>query len=196
MAEFEEKDILKAKGFIGIFLHKEDLTFVPVGDAPGQGYYSLPKSLVLREMHVKNLIVSKASQFMAKRMRPGASWGAGIDYLEVGTGVGTGTIDVPQPEDITQTALRVPLARKAIDAWTYLDASDNPTATETNVIQLTTTFTEAEAIGAIVEMGLSGGDATVALGSGYMFNYKVVPVWSKTADGGGQQLTIVWKLVF
>lgn len=191
--EFVEKDIVVPKGFISAFMHKGEPEFVQLGDEPNQGYFVLPKEKVAQEMHVKNLIVDMASRLMAKRMRPGTSWGSGIQYLEVGTGVGTGTTQVPQPESVTQTALRQPLARKAITSWTYLDRSNNPTASETNVIQLTTTFNETEAVGAIVEMGLFGGDATASLGTGYMFNYKTFPVWNKADD---MKFTVVWKLTF
>ena len=179
-------------GIIAAYSHKEEPVFVKIGDGEKQGYFILPKD-ASQEFKEHNLIVSKASNFMAKRMLPGTSWGAGIGYLEIGTGVGTGTQQAPQAESSTQTALRVALARKAIASWTYLDGSGNPTASETNVIQLTTTFAAADAVGALVEMGLFGGDATLTLGSGYMFNYKVFPVWNKDNT---MSLTIVWTLTF
>ena len=179
------------KGFISAFMHSGSPKFVQIGEDPKQGYFVLPKEEISQEMHIKNLIVAKASVFMAKRMRPGASWGDGINYLELGTGVGTGTTQAPQAESSGQTALRVPLIRKAIDSWTYLDVNSVPTATETNVIQLTTLFAEEEANGAIVEMALSGGGATVAIGSGFMFNYKTFPVWNKD---NSLKLTVIWKI--
>lgn len=191
--QLEERDILVPKGFISAYMHSGEAEFVQLGDEPNQGYFAIPKGLVSQEQHVKNLIVNKASLFMAKRMRPGTNWGSGIGYLEVGTGVGTGTTQLPQAEVLTQVALRTPLLRKAITSWTYLDTGNNPTATETNVIQLTTTFNEAEAVGAIVEMGLFGGDSTATNGTGYMFNYKTFPVWNKQND---MKLTVVWKLTF
>lgn len=190
---FNERDILIAKGFISAYMHSEDLEFIQLGEEDNQGYYRLPKSGIEQEMHVKNLIVDKASEFMARRMRPGTSWGSGITHLEVGTGVGNGTTQLPQTESVSQTALRSPLLRKAITSWTYLNASGSPTATETNVLQITTVFNEDEANGAIVEMGLFGGNATGTNGSGMMFNYKTFPVWNKQQ---GMKLTIVWKLTF
>lgn len=192
---FEEKNVLKAKGFISAFMHTADPVFVPIGDGsdPKQGYFALPKDNVTQEHHLKNLIVDKASVFMAKRMRPGASWGDGINYLELGTGFGSGTTQAPQAEIASQVNLRQALARKAITSWTYLGANGNATASETNVLQLTTTFNESEAVGAIVEMGLFGGGASLTLGSGYMFNYKCFPVWNKQE---GMKLTIIWRLTF
>lgn len=181
------------KGFIDMYGHKGEAVFVQVGDGENQGYYVLPKDEVIEEMHMPNLIVSKASQYMAKRMVPGTSWGTGIGFLEVGTGVGTGSTQNPQVEAMSQVALRVPLIRKAISSWTYLDASGNPTASETNVVQYTTIFTETEAVGALVEQALFGGDATATAGTGYMFNYKAFAVWNKDNT---MRLTVVWKLTF
>jgi hypothetical protein len=126
-------------------------------------------------------------------MRPGTSWGAGIGYLEVGTGYGTGTSQAPQPENSAQTQLRVPAARKAITSWTNLDSNGNATASDTNVIQFTTTFLENDVTGALVEMGLFGGDATATIGSGQMFNYKVFPAINKDNT---MQLTFVWKVTW
>jgi hypothetical protein len=189
------EDLLaKPEGFISAYLHPAGaLEFVPYGDDPTHGYHRILREAVVDERHVKNLIVTNASKFIAKRMRPGASWGTGISYLEVGTGVGTGTTQVPQAENLAQTALRVPLLRKAISAWTNLDSGGVATGTDTNVLQITTTFLEAEANGAIVEMGLFGGDATATNGSGQMFNYKTFPVLNKDNT---MQLTLVWKLTF
>jgi hypothetical protein len=192
--EDNQEKILSANGFISAYLHRgEGLEFVPLSDEPGHGYFRIPHKAILLERHAKNLIVTKASQLMAKRMRPGASWGAGITHLEVGTGVGTGTAQAPQGENAAQTALRQPLARKAITSWSNLDGSGNPAGSDTNVLQLTTTFVENEANGALVEMGLFGGDATSTLGSGFMFNYKVFPAINKDNT---MQLTLVWKLTF
>jgi hypothetical protein len=193
MKKVFEDCVVASSGFINAYMHSGEPEFIPVGDGsdPKQGYYKIPKSDVQKEMHVKNLIVSKASVFMAKRMIPGTSWGDGINYLEVGTGVGSGTTQVPQAEVLGQVALRAPLARKAITSWTYLDVNGSPTGVESNVLQLTTIFNENEAIGAIVEMGLSGGLATLTLGSGYLFNYKTFAVWNKDNT---VKLTIVWKI--
>jgi hypothetical protein len=191
--QFEEPKVLTPKGFIGLFGHTEEPEFIRVGNEPNQGYYRIPKDKILKEMHVKNMIVEKASVLMTKRMRPGTSWGTVISYLEFGTGVGTGNTQNPQKEVVTQLALRTPLLRKPISSWTYLDAAGSPTAADTNVIQLTTILDENEGAGAIVEMALWGGDATASIGSGIIFNYKTFPVWNKAV---GMKLTAVWKLTF
>lgn len=192
--DYVEGKILDAEGFISAYLHQGAAEFVPFNDGdPYHGFYRVPQENITQEMHIQNMIVTRASLFMAKRMRPGASWGNGISYLEVGTGVGSGTTQVPQAEQLAQTALRTPLLRKAISSWTNLDTNNAATVSDTNVLQITTTFIENEANGAIVEMGLFGGDATGINGSGQMFNYKTFPVINKDNT---MQLTLVWKLTF
>lgn len=172
------EDIFPApSGFLSIYLHKG----------------TLKNGEIVQEFHTKNLIVANASKFMAKRMRPGTSWGAGITHLEVGTGVGDGSLQNPQAPSSLQTMIRTALARKPITSWTYLDTNGQATNTETNILQLTTTFLENEANGSLVEMGMFGGDATNTLGSGQMFNYKTVPVINKTNE---YQLTFTWKITF
>lgn len=190
-----ENALVTPVGYISAYTHRGGLEFVPFGsEDPTHGYFRRKaEGEILDERHVKNLIVTNASKFMAKRMRPGTSWGAGISHLEVGTGVGTGTTQNPQAEVSSYTALRTPLARKAITSWTCLDGSGNPTGSDTNVLQITTTFVEIEANGAIVEMGLFGGDSTVTTGTGQMFNYKVFPAITKDNT---MQLTLVWTLTF
>jgi hypothetical protein len=186
--------IVPAEGFVSAYLHSgEGMEFVPLSDAPNHGYFRIPNESVFTERHAKNLIVSEGSLLVAKRMRPSTSWGAGLSHLEVGTGFGTGTAQAPQAENVAQGTLRVPLARKAITSWTNLTSGGAPTGSDTNILQITTTFIESEANGGIVEMGLFGGDATTTLGSGFMFNYKVFPVLNKNNT---MQLTLVWKLTF
>lgn len=181
------------KGYVSAYMHVGNPEMIWLDKEGKQGYLDRSKMNAVKEHHLKNLIVDKASVLIAKRMRPGATWGAGITHLEVGTGVGTGTTQAPQPEPTTQTVLRVPLARKAIGAWTYIDGVGNPTGSETNIVEFTVTFVEAEANGALVEMGLFGGDATATNGTGYMFNYKVFPVWNKSNT---MQLTVTWRITF
>jgi hypothetical protein len=182
------------KGFISVYTHHGAMEFVPYGDDdPTHGYMKIREANIMDERHIKNMIVLNASKFIAKRMRPGASWGEGITHLEVGTGVGTGTTQAPQGENAAQTLLRTPLLRKAITSWTCLDANGLPTAADTSVVQYTTTFVELEANGAIVESGMFGGDATITNGTGQMFNYKTFKVINKDDT---MQLTMVWKVTY
>ena len=194
---FAFKELIeRPKGSIRGIFHTGNPQFIPWGNDPRHGRLVIPAKDIFQERVMKNLIVDKASILIAKRMAPGvvgSSWGAGINYLEVGTGVGTGTQQAPQAETSAATALRTALARKAITAWTCLDTGGNATASETNIIQLSTTFNETEAVGALTEMGLFGGDASATPGTGYMFNFKTFSVWNKQ---NVMKLTIAWNITF
>lgn len=181
---FNNNDIFKTpEGYIGMVLHKGG-TYDATTDS-----FS-PDTEIIKKADFPNLIVNKASILMARRMAPGSDVNMntgthiddGLQYLAVGTGVGTGDTQNPEAANLTQTALRSELFRKEFTSWTFVDAAGNNTTTPTNILKLATTFLEAEAVGALVEMGLFGGDATDAAGSGHMFNYKTFPVWNKPND--------------
>lgn len=169
---------------------------------------------VIDKFEIKNLIVKNASKYMATRMAPsstpgvvygdnrdgeyifinGNTAGNGIRFLAVGQGAGSGTLQDPEAENADATQLRDEFARKAFTNWSFLKADGTISSTPTNVLLLSTTFTELEAVGPIVEMGLFGGDdASTTENSGQMFNYKTLKVWNKSSDS---RLTIVWKLTF
>ncbi|HLN62656.1 MAG TPA: hypothetical protein VK464_14010 [Symbiobacteriaceae bacterium] len=158
----------------------------------------------LREEEYHNLIVSKASVMMARRMAPSNATGPittnsnhianGFTHLALGTGVGTGSLQTPEASTVALDKLRTEYFRKPISSWTFLDGSNNPTATPTNVLELTTDITETEAVAALTEMGLFGGDAaTATANSGHLFNHKVFAVWNKPNDA---RLKIIWRITF
>jgi hypothetical protein len=128
--------------------------------------------------------------------------GWGIRVLAVGTGPFPDPMNPPAETD-TQTLLVGELARKAFASVTYVDSiTFLPTADRTNVVDFTATFSAAEAVGPLVEMGLFGGsyhlddgtgsDSLVANG-GTMVNYKTFKVINKPATA---ELTIIWRLTF
>lgn len=190
----------KAKGIIRRILHDENTYFdVKTQKMVGDG--------VVYEDTVSNLIVDSASIFMARRSKPGTTWGTGIQFLAVGSGVGDGTYQVPEEAGVSQIALRQEIFRKAITSSTFLDGSDNATETPTNKIQMTTTFSKTEAVGAIVEQGLLAGDATTgslygvvaanaSAGNAIVINTNDnFQVGNKIAiDGKGTQYTITGKI--
>lgn len=165
---------------------------------PRFGALDLSNIDVIDEFEDHNLIVNQASVLMAQRMAPGNLGTAGIGFLAVGTGYGTGSLQIPQAEDPTYTALRAEFIRKAITSWTFLNAAGAAVGsppTGVGVLQFTTTFGPTEANAPLVEMGLFGGAATTATNSGTLFNYKSFPVWNKTAALNAS-LTIVWTITF
>lgn len=165
---------------------------------PRFGILDLSNVEVLHTYEENNLIVNQASVLMAQRMAPGNLGTAGIGYLAVGTGVGTGSTSAPQAEDPAYIKLRNEVFRKGITSWTYLDAAGGVVASPpagVGRIEFTTTFGPTEANFDLVEMGLFGGVASLTKDSGHMFNYKVFKVWSKTIDLNAS-LTIVWTITF
>ena len=147
---------------------------------------------------------------------PGVTTGeyesCGLKYLAVGVGICvnstqiydevTNPVDIskwqlqnPPAETITTNQLYGELYRKEFTDWKFLDGSGNPTSNiATNILLLSTTFLENEAVGPLTEMGLFGGDsASLTRNTGHQFNYKTFRVWNKPDDA---RLSVVWKLTF
>lgn len=187
-------------GEIGMYLHKGGVWL------PEENRLS-DDAIILKSVNFKNLIVNKASELMAGRMAPGSTPGNGVtpgnltgnffasgfQYLAVGTG-GTGwDLQNPPAPTLTATKLQNEIFRKQFTDWTFLKSDGTRSSTATNILQLVTTFNENEAVGALVEMGLFGANATSTKDSGYMFNYKTFAVWNKPNDS---KLTVTWKITF
>lgn len=135
----------------------------------------------------------------------------GLKYLAVGVGilkdqtkpydeqknpVDTDNWDLQNPpaEKLTVTQLEGEYYRKLFTDWKFIDSTGNISEKATNVLLLSTTFLESEAVGPLTEMGLFGGvTATNTKNSGLMFNYKTFKVWNKENDA---RLTVVWRLTF
>ncbi len=115
------------------------------------------------EWEKKNLIVFDASILVARLLKDNAEPPKGIFALAVGTGdSGWNPMSPPAPTK-TQRALYSELARKTFSSTSYINAAGVPTAIPTNVVDYTTTFSEAEAVGPLVEMGLIGGNISTNL---------------------------------
>jgi hypothetical protein len=118
----------------------------------------------------------------------------------------------PAPTD-TQRSLYSELARKTFANTQFIDGDGVPTAIPTNVVDFTTTFAEAEAVGPLVEMGLIGGnvDTNLSIKNPVLppngpydpavdlttfdtqVNYLTFAVINKPPTS---TLTIVWRLTF
>ena len=132
----------------------------------------------------------------------------GLKYLAIGTGTlqdpdlpydestnpSLWDLQHPPEEDITTTKLAGELFRKKFTDWKFLDSTGNLASSPTNILLLSTTFLEMEAVGPLVEMGLVGGDdANDDPDTGILFNYKTFKVWNKPSDC---RLSICWKITF
>ena len=150
-----------------------------------------------RQFH--NLIVDVCSELIAEWAFAGGGvvWSSnyvpGILTLAVGTGAIGWDLQNPPAETANLTVLYSELARKEFSAKTYVDGSGNPTVTRTNIIDLTTTYLESEAVGPLVEMGLFGGTGSLSTGGGTRVNAKHFPVINKPSTS---QLSCLWRLTF
>ncbi|ASS74082.1 hypothetical protein CIG75_03165 [Tumebacillus algifaecis] len=187
---------------------EENKEKLAIGDVTIQMYKV--DGTILQEQELRNLIVKSASVLMARRMAPSdnaATYNGtfqnhvanGFQYLALGKGVGTGNLQAPQAENPDLAGLRDEVYRKKISSWRFLNSDGTASTAPTNILELTTEITEAEAIPdgqnnvPLTEMGLFGGDATDSKGTGFLFNHKVFPVWNKPNDA---RLRIIWKITF
>jgi len=179
-------------------------------------------SLILRDgasgveqdrREIKNIIVKDASILVARLMKDNAEPTKGCFVLAVGTGdIGWNPLAPPAPTN-TQRSLYSELTRKTFSTTQFIDAAGVPTAIPTNVVDFSTIYTESEAVGPLVEMGLLGGNISTNLSirnpvlppngpynplvdlttKETMVNYLTFPIISKPATS---TLEIVWRLSF
>lgn len=168
---------------------------------------------VQEEREHRNLVVLDASILIARLMKDNAEPPHGIYALAVGTGdVGWNPMAPPAPTN-TQRALYSELTRKTFTTTQFIDAGGVPTAIPTKVVDFTTTYSESEAVGALVEMGLIGGNISSNMATRNpvsppngpynagvdlttketLVNYLTFPVVNKPATS---TLSIVWRLTF
>jgi len=82
----------------------------------------------------------------------------GVYALAVGTGdVGWNPMN-PPPANNAQRSLYNELGRKAVASTQFIDAGGMISGIPTNVVDFNFTFSSAEAVGPLTEMGLVGGD--------------------------------------
>jgi len=150
------------------------------------------------DLHKKNIIVDVASELIAEWAFTGtitlvSEHVPGILTLAVGTGDVGWDLQNPPAPTANQTLLESELTRKTFASKTYVDSIGDPTATRTNVVDFTTTYLEAEAVGPLVEMGLFGGTGATSTNGGLMLNFTTFAVINKPSTS---QLTIIYRLTF
>jgi hypothetical protein len=163
--------------------------------------------------HRHNIVTLDASILIARLMKDSQEPPHGCFALAVGTGdVGWDPMNPPAPTN-TQRSLYAELTRKTFSLTQFVNPSGVPVAYPTNIVDFTTTYTESEAVGPLVEMGILGGNvnsnmsiqAPVTPPNGpysptedltlfdTLVNYLTFPVVNKPATS---TLTIVWRLTF
>jgi hypothetical protein len=165
------------------------------------------------EWERRNLVVLDASILIARLVKDSQEPPHGAFALAIGSGdVGWDFMNPPAATN-TQRALYAEISRKVFASTQFVDSGGTPVGYPTNIVDFQTIFSESEAVGPLVEMGLIGGNissnlsiknpvtppngpynATVDL-TNYetMLNYLTFPVINKPATS---TLEIVWRLTF
>lgn len=161
----------------------------------------------------RNIVTLDASILIARLVKDNQEPPFGAYVLAVGSGdTGWAPLSPPAATN-TQRALYSEITRKTFSTTQFVDSGGIPVGYPTNVVDFTTIFTESEAVGPLVEMGLIGGnistnlavknpvsppngtyDPTVDL-TAYetLVNYLTFPVISKPATS---TLQVTWRLSF
>lgn len=161
--------------------------------------------------HITNVITKDFSILVARLLKDPLEPRYGMFGLALGTGDVGWDLQNPDAADNNQRSLYAEVGRKTFSSVVFVDGAGDPVAYPTNVIDFTTTFAESEAVGALVEMGLVGGDtndnvavtnpvtpangpydATVDItGKDTLCNYLTFPVINKPATA---RLVLTWRL--
>lgn len=180
----------------------------------GHVFFDMRDAQTGRNLHAwdrKNLIVLDAGILAARLFKDPLEPAHGINMLAVGSGA-TGSLLSPDAPDSRQRRLNVEIERKAFSSTTFRDASGNAVSIPTNIVDFTTVFGEAEAVGPLNEMGLlstisanpsikadnpdifPARDVTVDVSVlDILANYLSFSVISKPSTA---ILTITWRLTF
>jgi len=192
--------------------YQEDLRYKIQGDVFFKLRDGRTGELEWEQTH-RNVVTLDASILIARLMKDSMEPPHGCFALAVGTGdVGWDPMAPPAPTN-TQRALYAELTRKVFANTQFIDSGGAPTAIPTNIVDFSTIYTESEAVGPLVEMGILGGnvnsnmaitdpvlppngpyDPTVDLTNfDTLVNYLTFPVVNKPATS---TLEIVWRLTF
>jgi hypothetical protein len=188
----------------------------------GEVFWTLRDSATGKETrgHHKNVVTLDAGILLATFMKGTGTAVANQCVPSFGVyalGVGTGDVSwdpmSPPPATITQRSLYNELARKAVAVTSFIDEEGSISGVRTHIVDYTVTFTESEAVGALTEMGLLGGDIDTSMAvrnpilppngpydptvdtsaKDILINYVTFPAINKPPTS---TLNWVWRLVF
>ena len=154
------------------------------------------------EKYYQNVIVDSASLLIARLLADGQTTldpvgpAHGIWVLAVGTGHSSWDPQNPPVATTTQTKLEAELARKRFANVNFVktDGSGLPATEITNIIDFQTVFSESEAVGPIMELGLYGGDAeenVIDEAKDNLINYRTIQVINKPNTA---TLSVIFRL--
>ena len=170
------------------------------------------KTGVLLESRVLNNVITLDAGIQAARLfKDNVEPSNGANMLAIGSGA-LGPLLSPDAPDPAQRKLNAEIERKAFSTTLFRDASGNAVSIPTNVVDFTTTYGEAEAVGPLNEMGILSTisnnaaiknpnpdtwptrDLTVDLTQyDVLINYLTFSVITKPSTA---ILTITWRLSF
>lgn len=198
---------------MGLHLTNEEMA---IGLAPREGRFifdmrDADSGECLVYFEKKNIITRDASIHAARLFKNNAEPNFGILMLAMGTGA-TGNVLSPDAPDDRQRKLNAEIARKSFSSTSFRDSGGVAVTYPTNIIDLTTTFGPAEAVGSLNEMGLispiSANPLTLNLNPNnfptydatlditpydVLINYSTFGVVTKPATA---TLILTWRLTF
>jgi hypothetical protein len=188
----------------------------------GEVFWEMRDSLtgLVTKGHIKNVVTLDASILIARFMKgTGTSVAHNCEPSFGGYALAVGTGDIawnpmnPPPATPTQRSLFNELSRKTVSSTSFIDGNGSISGVPTNIVDFTFVFSESEAVGALAEMGIIGGDInpnmairnpvlppngtydpTVnVVGLDTLVNYITFPAINKPATS---TLTWVWRLTW
>lgn len=173
---------------------------------------------LIEDHHIDNVITKDMSVLLARLCKDALEPNHGILALAVGTGDASWDLQSPPPAESRQRRLYAEIERKPFEDTWFVWPEGHPDAGQeasvmTNVVDFRATFAPSEANGALVEMGLVGGDAPNSLdpdplpidpddpydetvdvdGHDILANYLTFPVINKPDSAS---LSIVWRITW
>jgi hypothetical protein len=165
------------------------------------------------EWERRNIVVQDASILIARLVKDSQEPTKGAFALAVGSGDVGWNVLSPPAATATQRSLYAEITRKTFASTQFITAAGAPVSYPTNIVDFQTVFTESEAVGPLVEMGILGGNISTNLGiqnpvtppnGAYnatvdltqyetLINYLTFPVISKPATS---TLGLTWRLSF
>lgn len=168
----------------------------------------------------ENVVTLDASILIARLMKGNNSYIPNVSEPAFGVlalAVGTGDIgwdpNYPPVGVDTQRSLYNEICRKKVESTSYITTSGSISAVPTNIVDFNFEFTEGEAVGPLMEMGLVGNDIDVSMavrnpilpsngvyestlnvvGKDILCNYKTFKMKYKDPDS---ILRFTWRLTF
>lgn len=129
-----------------------------------------------------NLVVNSAATLLARLAKNNTEPNAGFSFLAVGTGDPSWSPMSPPSPTKDLTTLETEISRITLTSNFVDPATGNPVVDPTNTVDFLGSFGPGVATGALVEMGVFGGDANISTDTGTLVSVFRFPVKNKAAS--------------